>query len=220
MLRFPPIGRPVAPGGPAVSPHVLKFQSIATSSCRAPLRRSANVGAMSRIQISSTGASITVTLEQAENFRRASRAAAPRGVSSRTGSYREMVCTTALSSCLTLCAVLPHSRWTAQAIQQQACGSHSAGIRIVIHSSFRKLLASPEFVSTRENSAKIILKTNKSRRSHRQVSAVHSGPRRPEGGPSMAGLRQAACRRSCRALEHRQNARLNRLRRSRGLSSH
>jgi hypothetical protein len=32
---------------------------------------------------------------------------------------------------LTLFVDFPHSRWTAHAIQQQACGSHSAGMRIV-----------------------------------------------------------------------------------------
>ena len=42
------------------------------------------------------------------------------------------VCTTSLSSRLTLLAALPHSGWTAQAIQQQSCGSHSAGMRVDI----------------------------------------------------------------------------------------
>ena len=60
--------------------------------------------------VSRTGASITVTLEQEENSFCASRKALPGGASRQTGSYREIVSITALSSHLTLLIAFPHSR--------------------------------------------------------------------------------------------------------------
>jgi hypothetical protein len=134
-----------------VPPQRLKFQSMATTS--RPLSPKAKVGAMSRIQMSSTGASITVTFGQQPNSRRASRKDGPRGPSTRTGSYRAIVWMTSLSSRYTLLITLPHSGSTAHAIQQQTSGSHSTG-RIVIYFSFQKMFCIPEIVACTQNQPK------------------------------------------------------------------
>ena len=68
-----------------VFPHPLKLKSMAITSPR----RHAKIGAMSRIQMSLTGAPITVAFRQFANSRRASRKVGPRGASTRTDLYRE-----------------------------------------------------------------------------------------------------------------------------------
>lgn len=88
-----------------------------------PLAAKTKVGMMSRNQKSSAGASITVTFAQEAS-------AGPRGARIRTGSYFAIVCMTLPRSRLIfLPVVLSHSRCTAQAVQQPACGPHSAEIR-------------------------------------------------------------------------------------------
>ena len=88
--------------------------------------------------MSSTGASITVTFEQFKNSRCASREPQPGDASIPITGF--VLCDCPHDFCLirasTLFVALPHSPCTAQAIQQQACGSHSAGIRIVISDHF------------------------------------------------------------------------------------
>ena len=92
------------------------------------LARSAKVGALSRIHMSATGASMISTWQPWKRARASARHSGD--VSSHTGSNSEMVRMTMARSSFTRVVQSCHSGGTAQAMRHAAWGSHSAGMRM------------------------------------------------------------------------------------------